>query len=258
MTNIKIWQRTSQRQHGMATFETVLVLPVIFFFLLLIFQSIKASWLWLDRVIDARNSAWQTELYFASDTSNSELLLTAQALTNPVERYEALTTGNVQSVKAQNTIGFSVGAREDLQSRNAEQIADRVLVAEQWLQDVRKIPGNVQGNLDIGVLSAEIDTTQPGGVTGIAYSPKQRIGFIRTMDERAEAAMANALLSVIRGGDMKEVLRDFAGEFVRREQHLSDFSQGWRIDPVANPTEGHDNPLKQKLGNGSEFLDHIK
>ena len=248
---MKILLPIRRYQSGQASFETVLVLPLIFFFLILIFQSIKASWLWLDRVIDARNSAWQTELYFASDASASGMLLGAEVLTNPADRFSSLTSGNVQNVKAKNTVSFSAAA-------DGEGGAGSLLIADKWLQDVRKIPNDEPGKVGIKTLTASIEEDKPGGITGVSYSTAQRLGFKVPIEEQVENAMAAALLSVVQGGDLKAVLGGVAGNYVRREEHISDFSQGWRIDPVAAETEGYDKPLKDQLGDGSEFLEHIK
>lgn len=233
----------------------MLVLPIIFFFLMLMFQCIKASWLWLDRVIDARNSAWQTELYFASDASASGALVGADVLSNPTERFSSLTSGNIQNVKQKNTVGFSTSASGDNSSGTN---GNNLLIAEKWLEDVRKIPNNQAGKMDIKTLTASIEADKPSGITGVSYSTSQRLGFKVPMEEQVENAMAAALLSVVQGGDLKEVLGSVAGDYVRREEHISDFSQGWRVDPVSADTEGFDKPLKDQLGDDSEFAEHIK
>lgn len=256
MDSMTILPRTRSAQAGQASLETVLTLPVIFFFLMLIFQCIKASWLWLDRVIEARNAAWQTELYFGSDASTSGVLAGAQVLADPSARYAALTEGNIRSVKDKNTVGYSVATEADAGGSGSTSLQ----IAEKWLTDVRNISNDAPNvnNLKMKMLTESLDSDKPTGITGMAYSPVQRIGFRQTLSEQAQSALAATVLSLASGGDFKEALASAPGTFVRKEQHMTDFSQGWRIDPVAEETEGFDAKLKLQLGDESTFLEHIK
>ena len=52
-----------RRQRGMGSVELALVAPILALFMVLMFQSLKAAYVMEERLIAARNAAWQAELY---------------------------------------------------------------------------------------------------------------------------------------------------------------------------------------------------
>lgn len=95
------------RQAGIGSLELALISPILLLFIVLIFQSLKASYVMEKRLIEARNAAWESELYSGGGGSLANIGQIANALTGQLLFSKLEELEDVDNIHGDNVLSFS-------------------------------------------------------------------------------------------------------------------------------------------------------
>ena len=93
-------------QAGIGSLELALISPILLLFIVLIFQSLKASYIMEKRLIASRNAAWESELYHGGGGSLANVGQVAEVLTGQLLFNKLDEMGEVVNIHDENVFSF--------------------------------------------------------------------------------------------------------------------------------------------------------
>lgn len=209
------------RQTGLASVEAALVFAFLYLvFIVIIFQSVKLSYVSMDGLIAARNAAWKHETYFASDDSGNSFVnvgaITGQAVFGSSPPF---VDGNVRNVHDMNVIAFSASEKGDMQKSVLKDVRAG-LDANKGNAD--KDTDTAKGKVNLNAMTKILEDFDFKGVKGTSLATEVKLLGTNSEDD----APGIPGLAILKGG-LVEAIAAIAG--LKKRTHYTDFQVGWNL-----------------------------
>lgn len=209
-------------QAGLASVEAVLVFTFIYLvFIVVIFQSVKLSYVSMDGLIAARNAAWKQETYFAADDSGNSFVNMGAIIEQEVfGDSPPFLDGTVRSVHALNAIAFSGSENGAMQ--------ESILKPVRTGLDGNKTDSNQQdtdtakGKINLNKMTKILEDFDFKGVKGTSLATDVKLLGVYAGNNETNFPS----LAMLKGG-LIEVIASLGG--LDKRAHYTDFQGGWNL-----------------------------
>ena len=206
------------RQAGLASVEAVLVFTFIYLvFIVVIFQSVKLSYVSMDGLIAARNAAWKQETYFAADDSGNSFVNLGAILGGASSPF---VEGKVRSVHVKNVIAFSSSGDGAMQKDVFKGM--RSGLAQNKTGSNGQDTNTAKGGINLNNMTKILEDFNFQGVKGTSLATEVKLlGVYSQSDESRIPSLA-----ILKGG-LVEAIAAMSG--LKKRSHYTDFQGGWNL-----------------------------